>query len=376
MKVSFLLPPESSDYEQSQKAKLLHYMLFAIFGGSLLTSIGNYLNGWINETIFLSLLAITCLAGLLLNYRRHYRAAAIILCGSLFFALGLLMYHGAGLYDGSVVAYPIFILCVTFLFGKRRGLLIATLLSIFSLVAIYLLQINNAFISEQPPSLYRVIILSFLYVSMAMVTWVVRDTWEINLERLKDSYGLTLYGWAKALEYRDGETAGHSQRVTELAVTLARKLNVKEDEIINIQRGAILHDIGKMAIPDTILQKPGPLNAEEMKIMQQHPLLAVNMISEIPFLCSAISIPRSHHERWDGTGYPDGLAGEEIPLMARIFTVVDQWDALTSDRPYRKAWHREKVIAYIQENSGKIYDPKIVIAFLAIVGDNKFFRNR
>ena len=131
-----------------------------------------------------------------------------------------------------------------------------------------------------------------------------------------------------------------------------------------------------MAIPDTILQKPGPLNAEEMKIMQQHPLLAVNMISEIPFLCSAISIPRSHHERWDGTGYPDGLAGEEIPLMARIFTVVDQWDALTSDRPYRKAWHREKVIAYIQENSGKIYDPKIVIAFLAIVGDNKFFRNR
>jgi len=363
----FFLPPESSDYEQSQKAKLLHYMLFAIFSGSLFVGVGNYINGWINETVFLSLLAIVCFMGVLLNHRGNYKVAAIILCSSLFFTLGLLMYYGAGLHDGSVVAYPIFILCVTFLFGKRRGLLIATLSSILSLVFIYTLQIKGVFISEYPPSLFRVIIISFLYTSMAMVTWVVRDTWEINLIRLRDSYDLTLQGWAKALEYRDGETAGHSQRVTELAVTLARKLNIKEDEIIQIERGSILHDIGKMAISDDILQKPGPLTDEEMKEMQQHPLFAVEMISKIPFLHSCISIPRSHHERWDGAGYPDGLKGEQIPLMARIFTVIDQWDALTSDRPYRKAWPRDKVIAYIRENSGKIYDPKIVDVFLAIV---------
>lgn len=347
-------------------------MLLAIFCGSLIIGIGNFLRGWMNETIFLSLLSATCLTGFILNRKGKYKVAAIILCGSLFIVLGLLMYFGSGLYDGSVVAYPTFILCVTFLFGKRRGLIIATLLSIFSLVTIYSLQISGVFVSNHPPSLYRVIIISFLYISMALITWVVRDTWEINLSRLSESYDLTLRGWAKALEYRDGETAGHSQRVVEMAVTLAQKLGVGGDEIIRIQRGAILHDIGKMAVPDTILLKPGPLDDDEMKIMQQHPLLAVDLISGIPFLHSTISILRSHHERWDGMGYPDGLKGEEIPFEARIFTVVDQWDALTSDRPYRKAWPNEKAIAYLLENSGKIYDPKIVGVFLAIVRENEY----
>ncbi len=370
---NFLFSSKSSNYEQAQKAKLLHYMLLSIFGSSSLAGIGNLLNGWTKETIFLSLLAAICLTGFFLNNKGYYKTAALILCGSLFVALGLLMYFGTGLYDGSIVAYPIFILCVTFLFGKRRGLLIATLLSILSLCVIYLLGVIGVFVSRYPASLYRLAIISFLYISMAMVTWVVRDTWETNLRQLSESYDLTLKGWAKALEYRDGETAGHSQRVVELAVTLARKLGIREDEIIQIQRGAILHDIGKMAIPDSILLKPGPLDKDEMKIMQQHPRLAVDMISEIPFLHSTINIPHSHHERWDGTGYPDGLKGKEIPLAARVFAVVDQWDALTSDRPYRKTWPREKVIAYLQENTGKIYDPKIVEVFLAIVQNEEGF---
>jgi len=140
-----------------------------------------------------------------------------------------------------------------------------------------------------------------------------------------------------------------------------------DEEIGHLQRGALLHDIGKMAIPDEILLKPGKLNDAERKLMQQHPVYAKQMLSQIGFLQSSLDVAYSHHEHWDGHGYPEGLKGEEIPLSARLFTVVDQWDALTSDRPYRKAWKREKVIAYLQENSGKIYDPKIVDVFLSII---------
>jgi HD-GYP domain-containing protein (c-di-GMP phosphodiesterase class II) len=131
-----------------------------------------------------------------------------------------------------------------------------------------------------------------------------------------------------------------------------------------LQRGAYLHDIGKMSIPDQILHKPGPLNVEEWEIMKQHPVRSREFIAEIPFLQSAIPVAYSHHERWDGNGYPEGLRGEQIPLPARIFTVIDNWDALNSDRPYRKAWSRDEVINYLQEQAGSIFDPQVVKAFL------------
>jgi putative nucleotidyltransferase with HDIG domain len=185
--------------------------------------------------------------------------------------------------------------------------------------------------------------------------------------RLRESYDLTLQGWARALEYRDGETAGHTRRVTELSVALAKRLGLSDDEIRNLQRGAYLHDIGKMAIPDNILLKPGPLTEEEWKFMRQHPVRAREFISEIPYLQPAIQVAYSHHERWDGKGYPEGLGGDQIPLPARIFTVIDNWDALNSDRPYRKAWPREKVIAYLRDNAGSIFDPQVVQAFLGIL---------
>jgi len=181
------------------------------------------------------------------------------------------------------------------------------------------------------------------------------------------AYDTTLAGWSKALDLRDRETEGHTQRVVETTIRLARAMNVPETELPNLRRGALLHDIGKMGIPDDILHKPGPLPAEEWEVMRQHPVYAQEMLSPISYLRPAMDIPYYHHEKWDGSGYPNGLKGEQIPLAARIFAVVDVFDALTSDRPYRLAWPREKAIEYIREQAGKHFDPAVVEAFLKIV---------
>jgi HD-GYP domain-containing protein (c-di-GMP phosphodiesterase class II) len=189
-----------------------------------------------------------------------------------------------------------------------------------------------------------------------------------NLQRanveLTMAYDTTLEGWSRALDLRDKETEGHTQRVTELTLRLARAMGVSEDELVHVRRGVLLHDIGKMGIPDSILLKPGPFTEEEWAIMRQHPLYAYKMLAPIVYLHSALDIPYCHHEKWDGTGYPRGLKGEEIPLAARIFAVVDVWDALRSDRPYRPAWPEEKAWEYIQEQAGKHFDPRVVEVFL------------
>lgn len=184
---------------------------------------------------------------------------------------------------------------------------------------------------------------------------------------LVTAYDKTLEGWAKALELRDGETMGHSLRVTEMTIELAKRLKVPEDQLVHIQRGALIHDIGKMAIPDHILLKPGSLTYEEWKIMQKHPTYAVEMLGEIPFLWPALSIPACHHEKWDGTGYPRGLKTHQIPLPARIFAVVDVWDALRSDRPYRSALSIEDCLITIKSKSGSHFDPKVVEVFLDMI---------
>jgi len=187
---------------------------------------------------------------------------------------------------------------------------------------------------------------------------------EANLE---EAYDTTLEGWAKALELRDKETEGHSRRVTETTLSVARAMGFSEEELVQIRRGSILHDIGKMGIPDQILRKEGPLTDEERQIVLKHPDTAYNLLKQIPYLEKALEIPYCHHEKWDGTGYPRGLAGEEIPLSARIFAIVDVWDALSSDRPYRKAWSREKVVEYLKNDIGKHFDPRVADVFLALV---------
>ena len=189
---------------------------------------------------------------------------------------------------------------------------------------------------------------------------------QLNQE-LELAYQTTLEGWSRALELKDKETEGHSHRVTDLTIEVAEKFDFDENAIRYVYYGALLHDIGKMGVPDEILNKPGELTPEERAIINQHPIYAFEMLKDIEYLQQAISIPYSHHENWDGTGYPQGLQGEEIPLPARIFSVVDNWDALTSDRPYRNAWSKEKAYNYIKEQSGKKFDPQVVEIFVTQV---------
>jgi|GEM_PF-6051707 len=178
------------------------------------------------------------------------------------------------------------------------------------------------------------------------------------------AYETTIDGWTRALDARDHETEGHSRRVAGTAVRLAKRLDYPEEEIVHLRRGAVLHDIGKLGVPDGVLQKPGPLTAPERAIMQRHPQIAYDMLSPIRFLEPALDIPYAHHERWDGAGYPRGLKGEEIPWSARIFAVVDVFDALTSDRIYRTAWSLSEAIEYIESESGKHFDPVVVGEFI------------
>lgn len=189
--------------------------------------------------------------------------------------------------------------------------------------------------------------------------------------RLSLAYEATIEGWSKALELRDKETEGHTLRVTELTLKLAERLGVDPALLPHIRRGSILHDVGKIAIPDAILLKPGALNAEEWALMRQHPTIAYGMLAPIEYLQPALNIPYCHHERWDGSGYPRGLKGEEIPIEARIFAVADVWDALTSDRPYRKAWSCAEALNYIREQAGKQFDPRVVEAFLEVISEIK-----
>jgi HD-GYP domain-containing protein (c-di-GMP phosphodiesterase class II) len=188
---------------------------------------------------------------------------------------------------------------------------------------------------------------------------------------LLNAYDVTIEGWSTALDLKDSDTEGHTRRVAEMTERLAIALGVPEKELIHLRRGALLHDIGKMGVPDNILRKPGPLTEEEWAVMKKHPVYAYEWLSPAEYLRPALDIPFSHHEKWDGTGYPLGLKGTEIPFKARIFSLVDVWDALSSDRPYRKRWPREDVVNYIREQSSAYFDPEIVPIFLELIKDQE-----
>jgi putative nucleotidyltransferase with HDIG domain len=178
------------------------------------------------------------------------------------------------------------------------------------------------------------------------------------------AYDATIEGWSRALDLRDKETEGHSQRVTEMTMKLARAFGFNETELVQVRWGSLLHDIGKMGIADGVLLKPGPLTADEWKLMKQHPTIAYEMLAPVRYLRLALDIPYRHHEKWDGSGYPQGMKGEQIPLAARIFAVVDVWDAMRSDRPYRARWPEEKVASHIRSLAGTHFDPQVVELFL------------
>ena len=198
-----------------------------------------------------------------------------------------------------------------------------------------------------------------------------KELQKTNFE-LSLAYNATIDAWSRTLDLRDRDTEGHTRRVTDITLKFASIVGMKETELIHVRRGATLHDIGKVAIPDEILFKPGPLDQNEWETMRRHPKYAVDLLSPIKYLEHAMEIPHWHHEKWDGTGYPDKLGGEEIPFSARLFALADVYDALTSDRPYRKAWSKKDTIQYIEHQSGKHFDPRLVPEFLNLANAASF----
>jgi putative nucleotidyltransferase with HDIG domain len=202
--------------------------------------------------------------------------------------------------------------------------------------------------------------------AIAIVKSTLFDHLQRSNSRLLLAYDTTIEGWSRALDMRDKETEGHSVRVTELTLRLARAMNFPEDLLVHLRWGALLHDIGKMGVPDRILLKAGELTDQEWAIMRQHPRFGYDLLSPIEHLRPALDIPYCHHEPWDGSGYPRGLKGEQIPLAARIFAVVDVWDALRSDRPYRSGWPQAQIVEYLRQQAGSRFDPQVVEAFLTL----------
>jgi putative two-component system response regulator len=193
-----------------------------------------------------------------------------------------------------------------------------------------------------------------------------RNQLESLHEELLISYHKTIEGWVTALDLRDKETEGHTQRVTQKSVELARAIGIDEEQLEHIRIGALLHDIGKLGVPDSILLKPGKLTEDEWKVMRLHPIYAYQWLEPIAFLKFAVDIPYCHHEKWDGSGYPRGLRGEDIPLSARLFAIIDVWDALCSDRYYRAALPEPEVFEYLRKEAGKHFDPSLVEVFISM----------
>jgi putative nucleotidyltransferase with HDIG domain len=363
--------PPSLTYENQQRKWTLTVVIWVTLIASSIFTAYNLQFGSPFSLFSLFSLDLLCIVALILNYQGYYYAAAMLLSSMVLVAITLNIYDGDGLFDSGVVGYPMFIILGTLLFGKR-SVIGFTLASMISLIMIgYLQWKGDIAVTVQQTDITNLIPLMIFLSVAGLLVWVIMSNMEANLRRVQRSeveilqaYEKTLEGWGKVLEYRDAETEAHTLRVVDLSQKLARALGCSEEEVRNIRWGASLHDIGKIKIPDHILLKPEPLDPREWETMRQHPKLGKEMVDEITFLQPAVSIIYSHHERWDGCGYPQGLRGKDIPISARIFAVVDNFDALMSDRPYRDAWPSEQVIEYIRHNAGIMFDPEIVDAFL------------
>ncbi len=329
-----------------------------------------------DSVLALFCMALLCLPALLLAYRGGYVLPASMLSLVLLVVISVNLYDGDGVRDPGLIAYAIFIMTGALFFGKRAVPYFG-IAAIASLAIIVALEVQGRIHPIIGPTRYSILIpLGTLLAASAGIVWATVNNLERHLQRaaaseaeLRHNYDLTLEAWARIMEHHDLETKGHSRRVVDLGTRLARMLGVGESEIIDLQRGALLHDIGKLSIPDQILRKPGPLDDAEWAEMHKHPAYAREMLQGIPFLARPAAIAYSHHERWDGGGYPEGLRAEQIPLSARLFAVVDVWDALTSERVYRAAWPRQQALDYLRDNSGSQFDPRIVDRFLRMMAE-------
>ena len=363
-----------SPYEAAQHQRNLGLILWVVAFISTSLAAVNLAFGDIRSGAIIFSLAPVCILALFFNRRGYYYSVGITLCTLMLSVIIYDIYDVGGLTaDLAPVAFPVIIIVSALILGKK-GIYIVSVLSILSVTILGELEVYEILPYGGSTDQYDIATVVILIIGTALLLWVIIQNAEENFNRIKKdddmlrvSYELTLEGLTKAIEFRDRETEHHSQRVVAMTVLLGRQMGLKPEALLILRRGALLHDIGKMAVPDNILLKEGPLTDEEWQIMRQHPVKAMEILSTIPFLKASQDIPYSHHENWDGSGYPLGLKGEEIPLFARIFSIIDQWEALTSDRSYRKAWTYEKVIGYIHDNRGKIYDPRVVDAFFTLL---------
>jgi len=349
--------------QEMRREGILRVILLALIFGCFMVSLKNLFSLLYNPimgTIYMLAYDLLALLVLVLVWRLNRNGnttwAGISLLCALILIVTLSFDHNT--IKQAFIVYVIPVMLSSFILTPASSFVFA-LLSIISYTVI--------FVSEgQPISEYSMFSIIGLVV-LAILAWMVAHVLHNALQEQTEAYDATIQGWGRALELRDHETEGHSRRVTELTIGLARAMEMDGPALKHLRRGVFLHDIGKMGVPDCILLKPGPLTEEEWGVMKNHPQLAYDWLCSIPHLKRALDVPYCHHERWDGTGYPRGLKGEEIPLAARIFSVVDVWDALLSDRPYRRAWERPRAIEYIRQQAGIQFDPLVVETFLKIV---------
>jgi putative nucleotidyltransferase with HDIG domain len=365
-----LYPPRYRDEQLNAHARFLHIALWFTFLMAIYFAV---INDGATRLAFV-FLAGSSLVGLLLNSFHQYFLSACIPVVIGLLALFFNFYDGISLYDPGIVALPLLLILTSFLFGSRM-IYRVTLVILLGVLLLAYLERTGVIVPPSLASNERILIISILVVFAAILQKYILQNWEQavavaqeSAQKIHNAYALTLEGWAKTLEFHDRETLGHSQRVTALSQRLAEQLGIPEPQTLEyIRWGAFLHDIGKLAVPYAVLHKVEPLTTEEWDIIKRHPTVAEELLGGIDYLRPALAIPRAHHENWDGSGYPRGLKGDEIPIEARIFSVIDNWDALTSDRPYRSAWSPEQAVAYLQEQRGKKFDPHIVDVFVSRV---------
>jgi HD-GYP domain-containing protein (c-di-GMP phosphodiesterase class II) len=404
------LPPPSGYDERTYLTRVI-YIVWAvgavaiIFLGTLYTTSV----GWAPSLIFpIALAGIASVVNIFILRRGHLRLAAYILTLNLWAVTVLSTWDSGGLramgFGGGIILVVLLsaivlgqwgavvfiglslIAGVVLAYGEMAGYITPTpanatpLSALIAYIAFIIIaaglmhvatsSIRNALTRAQQELAERQRVEDALMAEIEQ-RQLVEEKLEAANGELLDAYNSTLTGWSRALELREQETGDHSRRVVTLTLQLARLCDVPESELEHIRRGALIHDIGKMGVPDDILLKPSDLTQDEWLVMKQHPLHAHKLLSEIAFLGPAMSIPMAHHERWDGHGYPQGLKGEDIPLAARIFSIVDVWDALLSDRPYRPAWTKDRVLAYLQDEAGLRFDPSIVPLFVSLVKNSE-----
>lgn len=290
-----------------------------------------------------------------INNKHWTKTASILYLGCTFY---LSFSSFPVLHPDQILFYMTLPTLIASLITRKEGSIIVALLAIVSTV-IYKLK----FFPDEVFPTFSALCLLIIGIVASRVAVILDQI----LQQMTLAYDKTIEGWSKALEMRNQETEGHSNRVVELTLNLARFMQVDDEMMSQMRPGVLLHDIGKIAVPDLILCKSGPLTKEEIKVMHRHPEFAYDMLKGIPYLTSALQIPYCHHEKWDGTGYPRGLKGVGIPLEARIFSVVDVWDAMRSDRSYRKAIPENQVVEYLRCEKGRSFDPEVIDAFFKMM---------